>query len=177
MPDYTQSKISGASAARVLIDPISGRARDRFQSVMLMHHVLTSELGFRLRENQTFGPPGGRQLIYVGSDAAGDHDYQVIVRIKTRGNGQGKRVGEPHMAISIVQGGMGWDAERAKFTAQGTVSPKLIAPEGQAAYSPFTMIMGGRYDGPDQDTWANACHFNLPPGFNDAGAAGLTPEA
>ena len=175
MATLDECKVSGEAAVRALIDGTTGQVRDRFHSVMLLHQVLRGELGFGLRENQEFGPAGGRQLIYTSQSIGGHFDRTVMVRVKTRGNGRGPRTGEPHMAISLVQGGLGWDAERAKFTAAGRLSGKLITGD-DGPHSPFTVVMGGKYDGPDQDTWANRCHFNLPTPFNDAGAASLTPE-
>ena len=174
MPDWRTTAVSGQLAVRTLIDGNTGRVRGRFRSMRLLDRVLRGELGFQLQENQEFGPPGGRQLIYIKQALAGEHDKSVMIRVKTRGNGRAPRMGVPHMAVSLVMGGVGWHDERAKFSAGGRVTAKLLTDD-PGPHSPFTVIMGGKYEGDDQDAWADKCHFNLPTPFDDAGAAGLTP--
>jgi hypothetical protein len=141
----------------------TGTVKAGFGTITALHQAILQD-GFQLHQNDSFGPPGGRQLFYVQDCTWLINDRPVfngiLVRIKTRGNAKPPRKRQPHMSISMYTGGLGWDQEQVKFDVLGRVTPKK-PPAGLSA--------------DDKDAWAHACHYNFLSGFNFSGADNLRP--
>jgi hypothetical protein len=150
-----------------LVDQASGQAP--FNDLKSVIAVLHRE-GFSRTGEESFGPPGGRQLFYT--------NCLVQVRIKTRGDARGPRANQPHLSVSVTDGvGTRWFNDVAKLNAQGQLAAKSFTSAER--FRPidhdnnpqrFVMIQGGQAARQDEgvfDEWAARTHFNFPPGFLD----------
>lgn len=170
MATYSQNLYLGQQLTRVLLQ---GRTV-RCGSMVELHTLLRRE-GLNVVRNDSYGPPGGRQLFYRSGG--------VVVRIKTLGDEKGYRANQPHLSIGLVdEAGLDWQHERGKFTASGRLTAKsIVTPESFQVVDHdgnpqrFIVIQGGEYDGPSPDTWAQSTHFPLPEGFDATGAEQIIP--
>jgi hypothetical protein len=170
MSEYTTVKENAVKLMTLLIDPDTQLVR--FSSLFALHGSLNRH-GFRLIQNQEFGPSGGRQLFYAS--------HRLLVRIKTQGDSKGPRANQPHLSVSLYDGvAPDWQNDQAKFNAQGRPEPKAMVSadrfqpvDFQGNPQRFVVIMGGQYDGAGADAWANRTHFQFPSGFQFGGAETL----
>jgi hypothetical protein len=177
MPTYDECKVLGRQVVIALVDAATGTPRQR--RVLGLHQDLL-RLGFRLREIKVFGlQPDGRQLLYTMHDLQDEHDRTILVRVKTRGNDRPPREGVPHMAVSLVQGGLEWKNERAKFNSTGQIASKMttdgVKPPPPTGHS-FPTLIDPNLTPAGQDAWADRCHFNFVAGFDITGATTLIAE-
>ena len=166
MSEYTGVKDNAVKLMSLLIDANTHTVR--FSSLLALHASLNRH-GFRLIQKQCYGPPGGYQLFYAGG--------RLLVRIKTQGDERGPRANQPHLSVSLYDGrALDWQNDQAKFNARGRVEPKAMTTpdrfqeiDFQGNPQRFMLILGGKYDGPGADAWANRTHFQFPASFNFGG--------
>ena len=133
----------------------------KFNSLGLLEMKLQS-LGFSKIADQSYGPPGGRQLFYKQG--------RVVVRIKTKGDEKGFRANQPHLSAALTDGnGLDWFNELAKFNYRGELAAKAMTTaenfkptDFQNNPQRFVVILGGKYDGAGPDAWAQRTHFPFP---------------
>lgn len=170
-----------------LVTPVpgpSGRERGvvRFADLTSLDRALRA-LGFAPASKMAFGPPGGWQVFYKNGI--------VVVRIKTKGDAQGPRTGQPHLSVGVTDGqGDKWFNDLAKFNLHGQLAAKAISSADR--FKPtdhdnnpqrFVMIPGGKSEqalakagkqlGDVLDAWADRTHFPFPPGFSDQGVGAI----
>ena len=166
MSTYADIKESAAELMQVLIDEHSKRVR--FRSLLDLNAAL-NKLGYRVIQKQQYGPAGGWQLFYALE--------RLLVRIKTKGDEKGPRANQPHLSVSLYDGkALDWQNDQAKINAKGKIEPKAMTTadrfqeiDFQGNPQRFVVIMGGKYDGPGADAWANRTHFQFPSSFNFGG--------
>jgi hypothetical protein len=172
MSRYNFAKQQASTIMPILVDPQTGIVR--FSSFRQLHQQLTS-LAFRYLRKEPYGAPGGFQLFY----ALDLPESALLARIKTMGESAGRpRAGVPHMSVAVTDGaGELWANERAKLTRSGKLETKLMtwpkSDENPRGFDPsvkdfqgndhrFVTILGGKYDGPGQQEWADRVHFSFP---------------
>lgn len=172
MSRYNFAKQQASTIMPLLVDPTTGIVR--FDSFRRLHDQLIS-LSFRYLRKERYGPQNGLQIFY----ALDLPESALLARIKTMGESEGKpRAGVPHMSVAVTDGaGELWMNERAKLTRTGKLETKSMAlpksdtnPRGfdpstkdfQGNDHRFITILGGQYEGPGQQAWADRVHFSFP---------------
>jgi len=152
-------KSLGKRLMAALIDPTSRIVQT---GSLKQLEALLSHYGFQKASDVAYGPPGGRQLFYKQG--------RIVVRVKTKGDEAGFRANQPHLSVALTDGaGFDWFNDLAKFNHQGMIAAKSM---GRAeAFRPidhqgnpqrFVVLLGGQYDGPGADAWAQRTHFSFP---------------
>jgi hypothetical protein len=174
MSEYSEVKASAARLMALLIDADTHLVR--FPSLIALHASLNRH-GFHLIQKQAYGPAGGYQLFYARG--------RLLVRLKTRGDENGPRANQPHLSVSLYDGkALDWQNDQAKFNARGGVEPKAMTTpdrfneiDFQGNPQRFMLILGGKYDGPGADAWANRTHFQFPTSCNFGGVEDLQVQS
>lgn len=170
MPDITRGlelldSLAGGEQAlsqRLLLDLLDANRCVRITSVRELHEHLRRDYGFALRRNTDQGVlPGGRHLFYVNGN--------LLVRVKTSGTGIRPT---PHLTLSVASG-LDWNQEDAKVNLAGAVVPKLGASRAGSDWRALARIGDMAAIEASDQRWADTCHFNFAPGFDDTGAAAL----
>jgi hypothetical protein len=183
MSRYNFAKQKASAIMPILVDSTS--AMVRFDSLAKLHEQLLG-LAFAYQRKEEYGPKGGFQLFYWLNMP----ESALLVRIKTMGETAGKpRAGVPHLSVAVTDGGGDlWMNERAKLTNTGKLEAKsMVYPKSderpggfdaskndfQDNQHYFVVVMGGKYDGPGQQQWADRVHFPFPPGTDFSMASRL----
>jgi hypothetical protein len=164
-------------------------SKPRFKNVVEMDSFLRTK-GFHLTDNQPFGPnePDARQLIYQGPN-------NVIIKVKTRGYVQGRRMGRAFMSVEATDGkGTKWENTLFKVDSNGKIIAKNLINADELAHLPdgswgvrrgstgkvepivkFEVIQGGQSPPFNKDQWADRGHLDFAEDFEPGGAAILKP--
>jgi hypothetical protein len=206
---------TGPPTFRISLTRILGYLKDRnafqsgkptFKSISEFDDYWRKQQGFKLLKNDPFGPPGGRQFIYLGPD-------DIVIKVKTAGYSGGKRQGIATMSLEVTNGkGVGWEHTRFKVDADGKIVAKNMHVDGEIVSLPadhpgrrqnppleFGFLEAGKPPSDDQgrsnikgltglelvdnqstradqQVWADRGHLDLPQGFNGAGAESIEPD-
>lgn len=147
-------------------DLLNADGQVRFMAIQPFHDHVTRCYRFVLRENSPrFVRPGGRHLFYVSGP--------LLMRVKTTGT---DRRPTPHMTVSLAEG-LDWPGEAAKLNFQGEVVPRLGGVATASAQGQWRALLRlgetAQAIQDSDDSWANACHFDFPPGFDGSAAEAL----
>src|SRR4051812_15217759 len=96
----SDARREGRAIMSALVTPTAGPGgrpggRVRFNDLASLDRALRA-LGFAPAGKAAFGPPGGWQVFY--------RNGVVVVRVKTKGDAQGPRAGQPHLSVGVTDG-------------------------------------------------------------------------